>query len=211
MSGDVLKGESFKEILCRARQGDREAADRLIHNYGERIMAAIRAQLGGKLRDKFESMDIYQTAMKSAFRNLDQFKGDTPEAFLGWVARILSHDIRDKVDYVTSEKRNREREQPMAWIEGNGSQVEMALPSGEPTPSQHAMADEKQRILDEAVRALPHDLRRIVLLRGSGRTCSEIAEKYGVGVRTVERHYAKALIALRKFMEKRGYGEPGRA
>ena len=89
----------FKILLTRAQEGDREAADELIRSYSNEVMQIIRAQLGRKLRGKLESMDIYQTAMKSAYRNLDKFRGNTPGAFMEWLSKILINDIKDKAGY----------------------------------------------------------------------------------------------------------------
>lgn len=197
----------FKILLARARSGEPDAFTELLQEYNIQIMDIIRVNLGRKLRGKLESMDIYQTTMKSAFRCLDQFQGESPAAFMKWITRILINDIRDKAHYFDKEKRRADREHLIERERSEDDGLGAVLPADNTTPSRQLIGDEKQKLMDDAIGALPEEQQSVVLLKKQGKSRAEIAAIVGVGERTVTRRYAEALVNIREFMERRGYGE----
>ena len=54
------------DLWLKARNGDREAYDRLFGLHAERALLFIRARLGPRLREKVESVDVLQDAYLAA-------------------------------------------------------------------------------------------------------------------------------------------------
>jgi len=193
----VPEDPAFKPLIRRARSGDREAMDELLRIYNGQVMAIIRNKLGRKLRVKLDSMDIYQTAMKSAVRSIESFEGETPSKFINWLTGILQNDIKVKAGYFKKNKRDMDREQQMEWTKADHLS----------TPSQHVLQNERAQYLKQALSQLSENQRLVILLKKKGKHLSEIARHLDIGERTVSRIYSEAILAIRKFMEQRGYGD----
>lgn len=206
----MTERDDFKNLLELAKKGDPDAIDNLIRINSEQVMQAIRVHLGKRLRTKLESVDIYQTAMKSAVRSLNDFRGDDSRAFRKWLSKILLNDIRDKAGYFSAEKHSLDREQPIEkHLEGE-SRIEANIPADVETPSRLAVMGELEGVLEEAILKLPEEQRRIFLLKKQGKTMTEIARELDTKERTLYRQYSQALLSLRRFMEQKGYGATGR-
>lgn len=64
------------------------------------------------------------------------------------------------------------------------------------------MEDEILRILDDAIANLPNQCKEVVLLYLSGKSVSEIAETMNLSVNTIKTHKTRAILNLRKVMDK---------
>ena len=83
--------------------------------------------------------------------------------------------------------------------------------SDEPTPETLLEKEQEFRIFCQAIRALPRQCRRVVLLRRVyGLSQREVAARLGISERTVENHVAKAVVVCSEFMETRGFPQPSR-
>ena len=78
--------------------------------------------------------------------------------------------------------------------------------SDEPTPEAVLEKEQEFGVFCQAIRALPRQCRRVVLLRRVyGLSQREVATRLGISERTVENHIAKAVVACSDFMEARGF------
>ncbi|MGA4633139.1 RNA polymerase sigma factor [Pseudomonas solani] len=93
-------------------------------------------------------------------------------------------------------------------------QVEVELPEHEPACDQpdglaRLATEQEERLLHEAIMALPDVRRRIFLLyHVDGLAYREIAEREGVTARSVEYHLRQALVDCRAFLRGRLAGGP---
>jgi RNA polymerase sigma factor (sigma-70 family) len=92
-------------------------------------------------------------------------------------------------------------------VDGDSRQVEGAEhASDEPTPEAVLEREQEFGVFCQAIRALPRQCRRVVLLRRVyGLSQREVAARLGISERTVENHIAKAVVVCSDFMESRGF------
>lgn len=76
----------------------------------------------------------------------------------------------------------------------------------ERTPESVVAGEQEFVVFCRAIRALPRQRRRVILLRRVyGLSQREVAVKLGISERTVENHIAQAVVACSDFMEANGF------
>jgi RNA polymerase sigma factor (sigma-70 family) len=74
------------------------------------------------------------------------------------------------------------------------------------TPEVVAESEQEFSVFCQAIRTLPRQCRRVILLRRVyGLSQREVAVRLGISERTVENHIAKAAVACSDFMEAHGF------
>ncbi|MFF8835789.1 RNA polymerase sigma factor [Streptomyces sp. NPDC015130] len=72
-------------LVARAREGDEEAFEVLVHRHGPTLLRLARRMLSGSA----EAEDVVQEALVGAWRRLPDFRGDS--AFLTWMYKIVTN------------------------------------------------------------------------------------------------------------------------
>jgi RNA polymerase sigma factor (sigma-70 family) len=92
----------------------------------------------------------------------------------------------------------RARESRRRFGSAHVSLDELELASGEATQEQVLLDQERLRLLQAAINALPEKCRQVFILsRISGLSYPEIASRCGISVKMVEKHISKALAICR--------------
>jgi RNA polymerase sigma-70 factor (ECF subfamily) len=166
------------ELVCRARDGDREAMETLVARYDRYVFGVAMLTLG----DRAEAQDAAQEALIKAMRGLKGFKGDS--AFDTWLYRVTVNTCRD-----FQRRQARRRETP---LEGTPPQLSADV------PHQAALDRERRQAIWEAVQALEPALREVVILRYYlDMSGAEIAKVTGAPSGTVywRLHQAREMLA----------------
>jgi RNA polymerase sigma-70 factor (ECF subfamily) len=184
--------EPLDELIAKLNDGDISAAERVFLAYEPYLRMAVRRQLSGPLRSKFDSMDIVQSVwadILSGFRQAGwRFTdGAHLRAFLMKVAR------NRLIDRQRQHHRAVEQERPLAQA-APGS-----LPqANQPRPSEVAQAHELwRRMLDEC----PPPHREILILKRQGLPNAEIATLTGLhegSIRRILYELARRMAVPRK-------------
>lgn len=159
-----MDSEALRELIGRAKQGDRQAFDELVRITYKKVYG-LALRLTGDVHD---ADDVVQDAYVRAFRGLRKFRGDA--MFSTWLHRITANsastligrskrhhhgDIDDVIDLADKRQEN---------------DPEFRLQNG-------ALGSRLRRALDN----LPERLRRVVILRDvDGLSHREIAEKLDI-------------------------------
>jgi len=173
----------FRDLIDRIRDGDEEAANQLVRDYGDSLRRAVRRTLNRRLRPQFDSLDFVQLAWSSVFRareGLDRF--ETP----GQLAAFLVRMARNKVGEETrrrlmTQKYDVTRECSLNTLD---YEKEQATDTRQEDPLESAMAREQ---LEHLTRDRWPRHQRIVELRLMGLSNAEVAEKLGIAQSTVRR------------------------
>ena len=164
-----------RDLVERARRGDREAFAVLVHQVSDSLYAvAYRI-----LRDTGLAEDALQNALVLAWRRLPKLR--EPERFEAWIHRILIHACYDESQRTRSWRTN----VTVLPLEGPGRADESA-----------AIADRDE--LERAFRRLPIEQRAVFVLHHYvGLPLVEVAETLGIPAGTARSRLHYALAGLR--------------
>jgi RNA polymerase sigma-70 factor (ECF subfamily) len=164
--------QGFAEFIRRIRSGDAEAAADLIRRYEPAIRLEVRMRISDpRLCRLFDSMDICQSVLASFFVRAasGQFDLNDPDQLL----RLLVAITRNKVAYQARWHGSRRRDYR------RGIELDYGLPvavAGGHEPSRLVAGRE---LLDEFLKRMTEDERRVADLRAKGSDWAEIAGELG--------------------------------
>ena len=166
------------ELIRRARGGDREALGELLEGFRGYLKVIAARQLDRRLGGRLDASDVVQQTFLSAYRKVDQFRGQGEAEFIGWLQRILEHNIQEVVrNHTRIAKRSIRREEP---VPDSQLAVRAAGDIRGTTPSQRAMQGEDAVRLARTMEKLPKDQREAVRLRHlEGWSLAEISAHLG--------------------------------
>jgi RNA polymerase sigma factor (sigma-70 family) len=181
-SPDQTDTQRFRELMSQMRSGSSSAAWELVEQYGPHIRAVVRRMLDDRMRTVFDSEDFAQAVWASVIRMQDRLREiDEPRRFVGFLAALARNKVVDEVRRKTSQKQDMRRVQS---LDDSYTHRDPGMATRQGTPSQWAMAREKwDRIVDKQ----PEKNRRVLELRLSGATFTEIAEELEMHERTARR------------------------
>lgn len=175
-------------LVERVQQGDKRAFDALVLKYQSRVVKVITRYL----RDPVEALDLAQEAFIKAYRALPNFRGES--AFYTWLYRIA---INTAKNHVVAQGRR----PPMDDVEASEAEFyegPSALKDTS-TPERMVLRDEMERVVFEAIDALPEDLRTAITLRElEDMSYEEIAEVMNCPIGTVRSRIFRAREAIDK-------------
>ena len=166
-------------MVAAAQGGDRFALDQLLRRHYDRIHAVCR-RVAGSTRD---ADDACQEALIKIVRSLPRFDGRS--SFGTWAYRIATNASLDEL-------RKRQRRPALHVV------AEEDRPEAIDTSADHfAQSFPDRLVLDDALQALPDDLRVAVVLRDvADFDYAEIAETLDIPVGTVKSRISRGRAAL---------------
>lgn len=167
--------EADQLLVERVQKGDKRAFDLLVAKYQHKVVAVISRFV----QDHHEAQDVAQEAFIKAYRALKNFRGDS--AFYTWIYRIAVNTAKNHL--VSKGRRPPGSDvdvEDAEFYEGGGVLHETS------SPENNLMRDELEKIIYDAIAALPDDLRTAVTLREfEGLSYEEIADVMDCPVGTV--------------------------
>ncbi len=88
---------STRDLIAGARDGDREALERLLVRYRPRLMRWARGRLPASARRRLETEDLVQETLVAVVRQLDHFEPRGGGAFPAYLRRALENRVRDEI------------------------------------------------------------------------------------------------------------------
>jgi RNA polymerase sigma-70 factor, ECF subfamily len=191
-------GRSAKpSLLAQARCGNRDAFAEMVSPYMTTVYQRARRLTGNSA----DAEDVSQEALLKAWSRLEQFSGkqdENADDFRAWLARIAGNTsidlLRQRRDgkIVSLEERRGPDENTL----GDG------IPVQEDNPEEQCARRETGRLLADAIRQLPPDLRQACLLRDVLQySTQEVAERLGISVVAVRLRLFRAHRRLRETLQ----------
>jgi RNA polymerase sigma-70 factor (ECF subfamily) len=172
----VADNDQQANLLTAARAGSEQARAALLAQLRPWVRGRAQSLLGERLGARVDGSDVAQEVHLRAWRDFEQFKGQTVPQFLAWLEAILQNIVTDFRRRHGAEKRD-------AGAEVVGAALFPGLAGDNTTPSQGAMRNERQTRLAEAVQRLPENQRLVFQLRlTEDLPFEKIAQRLGVTV-----------------------------
>lgn len=175
-----------QELVRRVQHGDKQAFDVLVRKYQQKIVKLISRYV----RDQDEALDVAQETFIKAYRALANFRGDS--AFYTWLYRIAINTAKNYL--VAQSRRPPDTDidaEDAVQFDGDSRLRETDL------PEQLVHRDEVERVIYEAIDALPEDLRTAITLRElEGLSYEEIAQAMDCPIGTVRSRIFRAREAI---------------
>jgi len=188
-----------EELVARAQNKDRGAAEELIIRYQQKAYAIVYQMCFGNSE---EAQDITQEAFLKVIKNIKKFRGNS--SFYTWFYRIVVNTCLDGI------RRRRRRERVFSlWRGGQqkGAQSkdvfeEQPDPAHYTNPLTVLSGKQLTRELQEALMSLPDKQRTVFQLKVLHEmSIREIAEVMGSAEGTVKSHLFRATHFLRKSLK----------
>ena len=195
------KSVQFSTLIEGARRGDAECRDRLFALCRSYLGFVARSQLETWLRRKVDASDLVQQTMLEAHRDFPRFAGRSEKEWLGWLRRILSHNMADFVRCYRGTSKRAAREVPIRTADASTTfgAPEPAAPG--PTPSQEFLQLDAELRLAEAVRQLAPDYQEVIMLRNLQRLpFAEVAQRMERSRPAVQMLWMRAIQRLQEIM-----------
>jgi RNA polymerase sigma-70 factor (ECF subfamily) len=191
------------ELLHQARQGERDAVNRIIEGVRDYLLLVANRTVKAELRPKAAPSDLVQEACLDGQSDFAQFSGHTHQEWRAWMRQILlsriSHAERR---YLRTAKRDTRREVPLDPNRHDEN-------SGKEASSRDAAFDQADfDQLKEVLPSLPEDYRRVIQLRNWQRlSFSEIGAQMSRSAEAARKLWGRAVERLSR--ELRGRRPPG--
>lgn len=171
------------------RAGDRSASDDLLRATGSRLEALARKMLRNfpKVRSHEDTLDVMQPAVMRLLRALREVEPTSVRDFFGLAAEQMRRELLDLARRYAGPRGQEalmgDAEEGMAEMPANDDSADL----------------ERWALFHLGVAQLPSEEREVVgLIFYHGWEQAEVAELFGVHVRTIQRYWSTALIKLQQ-------------
>jgi RNA polymerase sigma-70 factor, ECF subfamily len=189
-------------LVQRVQRGDKTAFDLLVRKYQHKVIKLVTRYL----RNPSDAEDVAQEAFIKAYRAMPQFRGDS--AFYTWLYRIAINTAKNAI--VSRDRNPVEFDLDMQAIEE--SQSMQARLADATTPESLLQTEEIRTTVNQAIDALPEDLRTAIVLRElEGLSYEDIALAMECPVGTVRSRIFRAREAIDRRLSEVFEGGLGRA
>jgi RNA polymerase sigma-70 factor (ECF subfamily) len=166
------------------------------------LILLARQNLNPRLWKDVDPSGVVQETLMEAVSKQAQFEGDGSQAFEGWMRRMLLNNLYDAIRRIHREKRDIDREVPLAGaINESTGRLQSLLSNHDSTPSVKAMRREELLGLAAALERLEPAQRDAVELHHlQGRSLAESAELMGRSESAVAALLHRGLVKLKSLM-----------
>lgn len=178
--------EIDQQLVERVQKGDKRAFDVLVGKYQHKIVSLVSRYVS----DHAEALDVSQEAFIKAYRAIGRFRGDS--AFYTWMYRIA---INTAKNHLVSQSRR----PPLSDVDASDAeqfQVDTRL-KDRGSPEHELLKEEIETTINDAISALPEDLRVAITLREmEGMSYDDIATTMDCPIGTVRSRIFRAREAI---------------
>jgi RNA polymerase sigma-70 factor (ECF subfamily) len=187
-------------LLSRAHAGSQEALGQLLDTCRRYLLLVANQELSPVLRAKVAPSDLVQETLLEAGRDFSRFQGSSEEDLLGWLRGILRNNLATIHRHFEAGKRQASREVPLA--ETPVSELGHRILDPADTPSQQALARERDEQMEQAMQQLPEHYRQVLVWHATdGLSFVQIADKLGNSPDAVRKLWGRAVEELARRLE----------
>lgn len=178
------------ELIQAARGGDEAAFEQLVRLHEKKIYNLCLRMCG----DREDAAEAAQDTFLALWRGLDSFREEA--ALSTWLYRLASNAC---IDLLRRNKRT------VDGVSLDDEEQHFEISDRAPTPEQHVERQETQKLVGEALAALPPDYRQVLVLRELHQlSYAEISEVTALELGTVKSRINRARLLLRNYLAAGG-------
>jgi RNA polymerase sigma-70 factor (ECF subfamily) len=178
--------QSDEQLLLGAREGDREALERLLERHQAQVY-----RFGMRMcRHPEDAKDVLQDTLLAVARGVRDFRGASSlSTWLYTVARSFCIKKRRRSQFAPDEEQS---------LEGDAAIEARRLAAPGKHPEEALAGKQVEYALEQAIASLEPTHREVLLLRDvEGLTAPEVAEVLGVSVQAVKSRLHRARLSVR--------------
>jgi len=202
LSDNSPANDTTDGLLNLTMEGDRQALDRLLRRYSDRLARMVRLNLDVRLCARTDPEDIVQDSLVVAAQRLPEFLLTRPVHFYVWLRKIACQRISDAHRrHLYAARRSVARE--ICPIHYSSARLADMLISQISSPCEKLAREERNEQIQAALLRLPiFDQEVLSLLYLEHLSISEAAEVVGVSNRALVMRHLRALERIRPLLEK---------
>lgn len=186
-----------KELVKRAKKGDKAAFGKLVNLYYEMVYVLTF----GVLKNREAAKDVTQDVFMKVFKDLHKFDGKSK--FKTWLHRVSVNAAIDQY-----RKRKPTQSIDMTDKSDDEDSAPVIIESNLPSPRDEASRGELKELMKEALEKLSEDHKAVLVLREwQGLSYEEIAETLEIEVGTVMSRLYYARKKLEEALKKTWVGK----
>ena len=176
-----------------------------LEEYRGYLKMLARSQLHAQIQGKLDASDVVQQTLLDAYRNRQQFRGQTQAEMAGWLRQILANNIGGALRAAHRPKRDLGREVSLqSALDTSSMHLEAFLAAEQSSPSMKAQKQEDMVHLANSLDQLPEDRREAVTLRLCHNwSLDQISSHLGKTKKAVAHLLQRGLSQLRELMQER--------
>lgn len=180
----------------------RRTVEELLAEHQSQLHAFIRLRSGPLLRSRESSGDLAQSVCREILQHQDRLRSPERDGFRHWLYTTAARKISNRVEHWRAQKRDAEREVPLAEDSELG---EMLRSYGAfCSPSAQMRTREEVERIERAFDALPDDYRDVITLhRVAGLSIEAVAERMERTVGATRMLLFRALARLAEVLEQK--------
>ena len=188
--------EEFQDFYSDLKEREPEAIDRLLTRFQPYLLRIVRRRLSGRLRTKFDSIDVVQSVWASFFRVADGNAAfDHSGQMLKFLITIARNKMMDEMRRAfATAKRSANRELSLCEVGPDGDTPEEPIDHRLSHPAD--VADIRDHWL-VWTRGQPRKHLRVMELRAAGATYKEISDRLGIHERSARKIINRLLDRIR--------------
>ncbi len=185
--------EQDRTLVEQALAGKEAAYQALMQKYSK----ALHHHITRLVKDHQEVDDLVQESFIKAFTALDSYA--TQFAFSTWLYKIATNHT---IDFLRRKKlKTFSIDKPVRTKDGD---LEYELPDTTYRPDRHIVEDQRRRLIQDAIDALPEKYHRVIVMRHQqDMSYEEIAEELDLPLGTVKAHIFRARELLNKYLRNK--------
>jgi len=186
--------EIFQQLLVRTRNGDPDAAGRLLMRFRPALLCFARKNLSAQLKAKIDAQDLVQEVFEKAFARLLRFRGDTEKEMKYWLASFLLHELAHvNREFRSGSKRDVGMEEAHLWCGGKGAADSVEPASMAHSPPDDAQNQEWEDAFRLALAKLPPDMRHVIEMRMlNDLSFADIGHRLAIGTDGARKRFDRA-------------------
>ncbi|QDT57007.1 RNA polymerase sigma factor [Caulifigura coniformis] len=185
----IEETDPFENWIERLQDGDPAAAEAVWNRFSAKLLRMVQLRLRTRRPRHADEEDVVNSAMKSLCRRAEEGQFQHVRDGIDLWKLLVTITQRKAINLLRDAGRKKRGsrsvrgDSALRWVEGDGGGFD-TLPSPEPTPEFAAMMFESTESL---LQLLDGEARLIAELKLQGHTNSEVAQRIGKSLPTVER------------------------